>query len=105
MNFRYNWLICTIFLIIAVATSLGFAAYVAIALLLICWGTILLPAITKLTINYGRNRQKSSIEQGLVLASLILFCTLVPQVDTNRAIFTNPVESLIASSGNNRYPS
>jgi hypothetical protein len=60
---------------------------VAIALLFCLLGVSLFP-------NYLNLGVKGGIKGGIVLLSLIAMCLIVPQVETNVAVFTSPIDHL-----------
>ena len=87
---RYN--IGSIFLTSAFCTLINPKVYIAIALWFFMIA-IFLPITKKLTRNYFTWHQ-GGIKRAVVLASLLLFCSILPQVETNTAVFTSPIEDL-----------
>jgi hypothetical protein len=66
----------------------------AIALVSCLLGMSLLPMKNQLTDNYGNWGVKGGVKGGIVLLSLIAMCLIVPQVETNAAVFTSPIDYL-----------
>lgn len=83
--------VSSVFLAAAFGALISPAAYMAIALLSII--AIFLAAKDKLTRNYSRWHE-GGIKRAVVLASLLVFCSILPQVETNTAVFTSPIEDL-----------
>jgi ABC-type multidrug transport system permease subunit len=67
---------------------------VAIALVFCLLGMSLFPMSNQLTNNYLNRGVKGGVKGGIVLLSLIAFCLVVPQVETNTAVFTSPIDHL-----------
>jgi hypothetical protein len=94
-----HWFLGTAFLTAALSALIEPSSYMAIALLFFLLGSILFPIRNRLTNNYDSNwRVKGGILGGIVLLSLITICLMVPQVETNTAVFTSPIEHLKKSS-------
>ena len=89
--------VSSVFFAAAFGALMSPASYMAIALFSMV--TIFLPTMDKLTRNYS-GWHKGGIKRAVVLASLLLFCSILPQVETNAAVFTSPIEDL----KNNRHP-
>ncbi|MGL5834983.1 MAG: hypothetical protein ACRC1Z_17395 [Waterburya sp.] len=66
---------------------------VAIALVLCLLGVSLFSVNNQLSnnLNWG---VKGGVKGGIVLLSLIAMCLIVPQVETNRLVFTSPIDHL-----------
>ncbi|MFM2314018.1 MAG: hypothetical protein RLZZ04_3294 [Cyanobacteriota bacterium] len=67
---------------------------VAIALVFCSLGVSLLPLSNQLSNNYLNWSVKGGVKGGIVLLSLITMCLIVPQVETNRLVFTSPIDHL-----------
>ncbi len=94
MMLRLNWFLGMLFTMTAFGALMNPPPYVAIALLFFLVGLILLPSIDnliKLNFNWKIN---GGIKGAIVLTSLIIMCLIVPQVETNMALFTNPTAYL-----------
>lgn len=91
---RRNWLIGIIFLTAAFGALINPPSYIAIALLLFLIALMLLPTIHQQTNSYLNWQLKGDIKRIIILFSLIVVCLIVPQVETNTAIFTSPIENL-----------
>lgn len=90
---RCNWLIAIIFLTAAFGALINPPSYIAIALLLFLIALMLLPRIEQQTNSYLNWQLQEDIKRTIILFSLIVFCLIVPQVETNTAIFTSPMEN------------
>ena len=95
MNSRCN--VNTVFFAAALGALISPVAYIAIALFSTI--AIFLPTMDKLTRNYF-SWHEGGIKRAVVLASLLVFCSILPQVETNAAVFTSPIEDL----KNNLHP-
>ena len=89
--------VSTVFFTAAFSALISPVAEAAIALLSMV--TIFLPAMGKLTRNYS-SWHEGGIKRAVVLVGLLLFCSILPQVETNTAVFTSPIEDL----KNNLHP-
>ena len=92
MIFRYNWFLGIAFLTAAFCASLAPSLYLAIALLFFGAGLILL-IFSKTNERRFSWQIEGGIKNTLVLASLIVLCLLVPQVETDMANFRNPTDT------------
>ena len=90
MNFRYKF-VYTVFSLAAFCVLISSTTYIAIALFCLMV-TIFLPVAQTLTRNYF-TRQEDGMKKAVVLASLLVFCSILPQVETNTAVFTSPIEN------------
>ena len=91
MNSRCKF-VSSVFFAAAFGALMSQAAYMAIALLF-STVTIFLPTMDKLTRNYS-SWHEGGIKRAVILASLLMFCSILPQVETNTAVFTSPIEDL-----------
>jgi hypothetical protein len=94
MIFPRHW-----FLGIAFATavlSVLVVPSISVAITLVFWllGMTLIPMGNQLSNNYLNWSVKGGIKGGIVLLSLIAICLIVPQVETNTAVFTSPIDHL-----------
>jgi hypothetical protein len=84
---RRHWFLGAVFLTTAFGTLIKPLFYMAIAL-----GFCLM---VQLSSNSNFNwRVKGGIKGTIVLVSLIILCSIVPQVETNTALFTSPIDNL-----------
>lgn len=90
---RCNWFIGIVFLSTALGTLVSPSPYIAITLLFLLISMILLPTTDKWANRYFDWQTKIGIKRTIVLVSLIIICLIVPQVETNAAIFTSPLEN------------
>lgn len=67
---------------------------VAIALVFCLLVMSLSPVSNQLSNNYLNWDVKGGFKGGIVLLSLIAMCLIVPQVETNRLVFTSPIDHL-----------
>ncbi|MEM6612773.1 MAG: hypothetical protein AAF652_11075 [Cyanobacteria bacterium P01_C01_bin.72] len=91
---RYYWFVGIIFLTAIVSVWMNSTFYLAIALGLIAIALLSFPRrsnSTKHPASYGIQEELKKI---LVVTGLVLFCLIVPQVETNTAMFTSPLEDL-----------
>ena len=84
----FNWFIGTLSLM-AIFSSIAPMLYLAIAMML-----LLLDDESNL---WGNPLIKGGFKQAIVLTGLLVFCAIVPQVSTDMAKFSNPVEQIIHS--------
>ena len=91
---RCNWFFGLAFLTAAFSALLNPPPYIAIALLFFIIGLIQLPVIDKSSDNYWNWQTRDGIRRTIVLTSLVVVCLIVPQVETNTAIFTKPIDCL-----------
>lgn len=90
---RFNWFLGILFFLAAFG-ALMLPLYVAIAPLFFLM-VVLLPPTDKLTRRYFNWQIRGGIKGAIVLVSLILICSIVPQVETNTAkLFTRPTDLL-----------
>jgi hypothetical protein len=90
---RRHWFLGAVFLTTAFGTLIKPSFYMAIALVFYL--------MVQLSNNFNRPIKdgiKGGIQGGIVVLSLITFCLIVPQVETNAAVFTSPIEHLKKSS-------
>ena len=88
---RYNWFVRSLFFVTASIALISPAAMM-LALWLFLLAMIFVPTTNKLS-RHSFSWQLG-IKQKIALASLLLFCSLIPQADTNMAVFTSPIEDL-----------
>ena len=91
---RCNCFFGIVFLTAAFGALMNPPPYVAISLLFFLNGLLLLPSTDKLTSSYFNWRMRGGIKAATILASLIVICLIVPQVETNKAVFMSPIDSL-----------
>ena len=84
---RYNWFLSIVFLTAAFSVLINPPLY--ITALFFSLGLMLL-ATTK---SIGRHFQ-GGVKNAVILASLIVVCLFIPQVETNMANFKNPTDRL-----------
>ncbi len=89
---RY-WYLSTVFLITVLSTLINPLSYL-VALLFCGLALILLLHKNPLTSNYLNWRIKGGIRGTISLICLIVICLVVPQVETNAALFTTPIDHL-----------
>lgn len=94
MMLRLNWFLGMLFTMAAFGALMNPPPYVAIALLFFLVGLILLPSIDNLVKLNFSGKINGGIKGAIVLTSLIIMCLIVPQVETNMALFTNPTAYL-----------
>lgn len=81
-----HWFLGAVFLTTAFGTLIKPSFYMAIALVCL---------MVQLSSNSKFNwRVKGGIKGTIVLLSLIVMCLIVPQVETNTALFTSPIDNL-----------
>ncbi|MBE9045423.1 hypothetical protein IQ255_13615 [Pleurocapsales cyanobacterium LEGE 10410] len=95
---RCNWFVGTLFLTAAFGALMNPPPYVAISTLFFLMGLVLLPPIDKLTTRYFNWQLKGGVKGTIVLASFIIICLIVPQVETNPARYSNRPSDLIKNS-------
>ncbi|MEL6580845.1 MAG: hypothetical protein AAFQ14_13930 [Cyanobacteria bacterium J06621_12] len=81
---RYYWFIGIVFLTAIVSVSMNWAFYLPLALGLIAIALISSP----------RWSIQGGFKKTIVVIGLVVFCLIVPQVETNTAIFASPIEDL-----------
>jgi hypothetical protein len=89
---RY-WYLSTVFLITVLSTLINPLSYL-VALLFCGLGLILLLSKNSLSGNYLNWRVKGGIRGTISLVCLIAICLILPQVETNVALFTSPIDHL-----------
>lgn len=89
---RY-WYLSTVFLITVLSTLINPLSYL-VALLFCGLALILLLSKNPLPSNYLNWRVKGGIRGTISLICLIVICLIVPQVETNAALFTSPIDRL-----------
>lgn len=89
---RY-WYLSTVFLITVLSTLINPLSYL-VALLFCGLALILLLSKNSLSGNYLNWRVKGGIRGTISLVCLIAICLIVPQVETNVALFTSPINHL-----------
>ena len=95
-----NWFIGTLFFTAAFGALMNPPPYVAIATLFFLIGLVLLPPTDRLTKRYFNWQIAGGIKGTVVLASLIVICLIVPQVETDTAkLFTRPTDILKSHLG------
>lgn len=80
-----HWFLGAVFLTTAFGTLIKPSFYMAIALVFCL--------MVQLSSNFNW-RVKGGIKGTIVLLSLIVMCLIVPQVETNTALFTSPIDNL-----------
>jgi hypothetical protein len=84
---RRHWFLGAVCLTTAFGTLIKPSFYMAIALVFCL--------MVQLSSNFKFNwRIKGGIKGTIVLLSLIVMCLIVPQVETNTALFTSPIDNL-----------
>ncbi|MEL6911796.1 MAG: hypothetical protein AAFO85_16540 [Cyanobacteria bacterium J06598_4] len=91
---RYYLLITTAFLTAIVSPWINFDLYLAIALGLLTLALLFLASANSSNQNYANWSIQGGIKETVVVISLVVFCLLVPQVETNIATFTSPIKDL-----------
>ena len=92
---RFNWFLGTLFSIAAFGALMNPPLYIAIAPLFFLIGLMLLPPTGKSTRPYFNWQIRGGIKGTIILVSLIVICSIVPQVETNTAkLFTRPTDLL-----------
>lgn len=94
MMLRLNWFLGMLFTMATFGTLMNPPPSVAIAFLFFLIGLILLPFIDNLIKHHCSWKINGGIKGTIVLTSLIIMCLIVPQVETNMALFTNPTANL-----------
>jgi hypothetical protein len=89
-----HWFLGIAFLTAAFSAVINPSPSGAIALLFCLVGLSLFPIRNQLTSNYLNWGVKGGIKGGIVLLSLIAMCLVVPQVETNTAVFSSPIDHL-----------
>jgi hypothetical protein len=82
---RRHWYLGTAFLTAVLSTLINSLPYTVIALVFCL--------MVQLSNNFNWH-VKGGIKGGIVLISLIIICLIVPQVETNTALFTSPIDNL-----------
>ena len=95
---RCNWLVGTLFLTAAFGALMNPPSYIAIATLFFLMGLVLLPPIDKLTKRYFNWQIKGGVKGTILLASFIVICLIVPQVETNPARYSTRPTDLLENS-------
>ena len=91
-NLELKIFCCNCFMGMALALLLNLP-YIAIALL--CMAALTrLPTANKLLVRYFSACGTGKVQRNIVLLGLIVFCALIPQVETNIAIFAKPTSYL-----------
>ena len=85
---RFNWFVGTLFLMAAFGALMNPPPYIAIASLFFLIGLMLLPSTDKLTQKYFQWQIKGGIKGTIILISLIIICSIVPQVNPNPPQFS-----------------
>lgn len=86
---RRHWFLGAVFLTTAFGIIIKPSFYMAIALVFCL--------MVQLSSNFNwlvKGGIKGGIKGTIVLLSLIVFCLIVPQVETNTALFTSPIDNL-----------
>ncbi|MEO1341478.1 MAG: hypothetical protein AAFV28_10145 [Cyanobacteria bacterium J06635_13] len=91
---RYYLLITTAFLTAIISAWVNFDLYLAIALGLLALALLFLASANISSQNYANWNTQGGIKETVIVISLVVFCLLVPQVETNIATFTSPIEDL-----------
>ena len=94
LTIRCSWFLGLAFLSAALGALLNPPLYIAIAFLFCLIGLMLLPTTNKLVDSYFNWQIRGGVKRTVVLTSLIVICLIVPQVETNTAIFTKPIDYL-----------
>jgi hypothetical protein len=88
-----HWFLSIIFLTAVLSVLVVPSISVAIALTFCLLGVSLFPMSNQLSHNLDWG-VKGGIKGRIVLLSLIAMCLIVPQVETNRLVFTSPIDHL-----------
>lgn len=91
---RRHWFLGIAFLTAAFGAVINPSPFLAIALLFCLASLSLFPIRNQLSSNYLNLGVKGGVKGAIVLLSLIAMCLLVPQVETNTAVFTSPINHL-----------
>lgn len=94
MMSRLNWFIGMLFMMSAFGALMNPPPYIAIAILFFLIGLILSPSVDKLIKRYFNRQINGGIKSAIILVSLLIICLIVPQVETNGALFTSPTAYL-----------
>jgi hypothetical protein len=89
-----HWFLGITFSTAAFSTLVVPSISVAIALVFCLLSLSLLPRGNRSADNYANWEVKGGVKGGIVLLSLITLCLVVPQVETNTAVFTSPIDHL-----------
>ncbi|HEY9772067.1 MAG TPA: hypothetical protein V6C71_26780 [Coleofasciculaceae cyanobacterium] len=89
-----NWFLGVLFLIAALGAIINPLCYIAIAMLFSLMGLVLLPPADKLRQHYFNWQIKGGVKRTIVLMSFVLICLITPQVETDLAKISNPVNYL-----------
>ena len=91
---RYNWFLGVLFLSAAWGAIINSPFYVAIAMLFSLMGLVLLPPTNKLIQHYFNWQIEGGVKKTIILISFVLICLIIPQVETDTAKISNPVNYL-----------
>jgi hypothetical protein len=89
-----HWFFGIAFSTAAFSTLVISSTSLAIALVFCLLSLLLLPRGNRSVDNYANWGVKGGVKGGIVLLSLITLCLVVPQVETNTAVFTSPLDHL-----------
>lgn len=90
---RRHWFLGSAFAIAVFSAAINPSSALKIPCLVLLSSLLLLP-ITNLIACCFDGRVRGGIKGAMILLSLILFALLMPQVDTNTALFTSPLKQL-----------